>query len=628
MAEPEASDGGAAAPVEELASVVIRFTGDSGDGMQLTGTEFTRASALDGNDVATFPDFPAEIRAPAGSLAGVSGFQVQFSSNNIYTAGDVPDVLVAMNPAALKTNVADLAPGGILIIDSGAFKKKNLEMAGYAQSPLDDDSLKSWRVVDVDVSKAVTTALQGTGLSTKDVMRTRNMYALGLIFWLYGRDPEREAESIRRKFARRPEVAEANVRAFEAGYHFGETTEIFDATYRVPAAKLEPGLYRSITGNEATALGIAAAAQLSGRPLFYGSYPITPASDILHVLSGYRHFGVTTFQAEDEIAAVASAIGASFGGAIGVTGTSGPGFALKQEGVGLAIMAELPLVIVNVQRGGPSTGLPTKTEQADLMQALFGRNGEAPLAVLAPATPAECFELAIEAVRLAVAHMCPVVLLTDGGLANGAEPWRLPDLERLRSIPVTYRTDPEGFGPYQRDPETLARPWAVPGTPGLEHRIGGLEKADGSGEVSYDAANHERMIELRQAKVDRIADRLPPAELFGDDDGDLLIVGWGGTYGALHQATQALRSAGHAVSQLHLRYLNPMQRNVPELLRRFDRVLVAELNSGQLRRLLRAEHLVPALGLNKLRGQPFRVSEVVEAARAALDGRAREEMWA
>jgi 2-oxoglutarate ferredoxin oxidoreductase subunit alpha len=599
MAEERPSDGGMSEPREsEVHAVVIRIAGDSGDGMQLTGSELTRASALARNDIATFPDFPAEIRAPAGSLAGVSGFQIQFSSSRVFTAGDAPEVLVAMNPAALKTNLAELEPGGLLIVDSGTFKSKNLEMAGYDSDPLEDGSLSGYRLVPVDISRAVTTALKGSGMSPREVLRTRNMYALGLLFWLYGRDAERESESIRAKFQRRPQVADANVTAFRAGYHFGETTELFDASYRVPPARLEPGTYRNITGNEATAIGIVAAARLSGRPLFYGSYPITPASEILHYLNTYRHYGITTFQAEDEIAAVTSAIGASFGGSIGVTGTSGPGFALKQEGIGLAVMAELPLVILDVQRGGPSTGLPTKTEQADLMQALYGRNGESPVAVIAPATPSECFALAIEAVRLATQYMCPVVFLTDGGLANGAEPWRLPDPDALESIRVDPCTEAAGFEPYRRDPETLSRPWAVPGTPGL--------------------------VGLRQAKVDRIADQLPPAGVFGDPQGDLLIVGWGGTFGALHQATEALRAAGHAVSHLHLRYLSPLQQNVGEVLCAFSKVLVAELNSGQLLQLLRARYGVPATGLNKIQGVPLKVGEVIEAARAQLGGEERK----
>lgn len=604
--------------VEELESVVIRFVGDSGDGMQLTGAEFTRAAALGGNDLATYPDFPAEIRAPAGSLAGVSGFQLQFASGAIFTAGDAPDVLVVMNPAALKTNLAALEPGGMLLLDAGAFKPKNLELAGYEQSPLDDGSLANYRLVSVDFSKQVATALQGSGLSTKEVQRTRNFFVLGLLFWLYQRPTKPEIDAIRRRFVRRAEIADANIKVFEIGYHFGETAELFQTRYRVPSAKLAKGHYRNVTGNEATALGIVAAGQLAGRPVFYASYPITPASEILHNLAGLVRYGVTVFQAEDEIAAVTSAIGASFGGSIAVTGTSGPGFVLKQEGIGLAVATELPLVIINVQRAGPSTGMPTKPEQADLLLTLFGRNSESPVAVLAPATPVECFEMTIEAVRLATEHMCPVVLLSDGSLANGSEPWLLPDLAELKPMRLVYRTDPEGFAPYLRNPETLARPWALPGTPGLEHRIGGLEKEDVSGSVSYDPINHEHMVRTRQAKVDRIARGLPPAEVFGGEEGGLLLVGWGGTYGALHEATRTLRAEGCAVGHLHLRYLNPLQSNVGEILKAFEQVLVAELNCGQLSMLLRDRFLVDAKRLNKVQGQPFQVREIVSAARALL----------
>jgi 2-oxoglutarate ferredoxin oxidoreductase subunit alpha len=619
---------GSGEPIEELPSVVIRFAGDSGDGMQLTGTEFTRAAAQAGTDLATFPDFPAEIRAPAGSLAGVSGFQLQFSSEQIYTAGDSPAVLIAMNPAALKTTLAELEPGGLLIVDRGTFKPKNLELAGYEESPLDDGSLTGYRVVPIDISKQVSVVLQGLGMSTRDVARTRNFFALGVVFWLYGRDHDREVRAIQEKFARRPEVAEANVAAFRAGYHFGETTELFDATYRVPRAKLEPGTYRNITGNEATALGFVAGARLAGRHLFYGSYPITPASDVLHYLANYRHYGVTTFQAEDEIAAVASAIGASFGGSVGITGTSGPGFALKQEGIGLAVMAELPLIVIDVQRAGPSTGMPTKTEQADLFQALYGRNSESPVAVVAPATPTDCFPMAIEAVRLALTHMCPVVYLSDGSLANSAEPWKLPDPDELEPIEVRFRTDPAGFAPYVRDPETLARAWAIPGTAGLEHRIGGIEKEDGSGNVSYSPENHEHMTWVRQAKIDRIAADLAPAEVYGDPEGDVLLVGWGGTFGSLRQATAVLRGQGTSVSHLHLRYLNPLQSNVAEMLEHFGSVVVAELNSGQLLSVLRSRFGVDAKGFNKVQGQPFRVAEIVEAARKLLPARARRGLRA
>jgi 2-oxoglutarate ferredoxin oxidoreductase subunit alpha len=619
----QSNGSGAGAEREILDSVVIRFAGDSGDGMQLTGGEFTRQSAVEGNDISTFPDFPAEIRAPAGTLYGVSGFQLQFSANEIFTAGDEPQVLVAMNPAALRTNLPDLVPGGMLIADAGAFKKKNLELAGYAENPLENGSLDSYQLVAIDMAKAVSAALQGGGLSTKDVQRTRNFYALGLVFWLYGRDPKAEVDSIRKKFARKPDLADANVTVFHAGYAFGETTELIPSSFSVPAAKLESGRYRSITGNEATSIGLVAGALLADRRLFYASYPITPASSILEALSSYQSYPVTAFQAEDEIAAVAAAIGASFGGSLAVTGTSGPGFALKQEGVGLAVMAELPLVIIDVQRGGPSTGLPTKTEQGDLLQAIYGRNSESPVAVVAPCTPADCFTMAVEAIRLAVQHMCPVVYLSDNTLANGAEPWLLPDPASLPKIEIKPPPSADGFAPYLRDPETLARPWAPPGNSGLEHRIGGLEKEDVSGEISYDPENHEHMVHTRQAKIDRIADRIEPAEVHGDQDGDLLIVGFGGTYGALHQAVNRLREEGHRVGHLHLRYLSPLQRNVGELLKNYRNVIVAELNSGQLSMILRSKFLVDCKPLNKMQGVPFKVREVVEAARKILPGSAQ-----
>ena len=604
--------------VKELESVVIRFAGDSGDGMQLTGTEFTREAALSGNDVSTLPDFPAEIRAPAGSLAGVSGFQLQFSSTPISTAGDAPDVLVAMNPAALKTNVRDLVPGGVLLVASGAFKKRNLELAGYASNPLEDGSLSSYRVIEIDFSKQVSEVLKGRRLSTKDVQRTRNMFALGLLFWLYGRDAERGIGALERRFARRPEIAEANVAVFRHGYDFGETAELFDATYRVPAAKLPAGRYRSITGNEATAIGIVAAGKLAGREVFYGSYPITPASDILHYLSDLTRYGVTAFQAEDEIAAVTAAIGAAFGGAIGITGTSGPGFALKQEGINLAVVTELPLVVIDVQRAGPSTGMPTKPEQGDLFQALLGRNSDSPVIVIAPRSPSDCFGAMIEAVRLAIEHMTPVMYLSDGSIANSAEPWLLPDPDTIPRIEARELPDAERFAPFLRD-ENFVRPWAVPGMPGLEHRIGGLEKEDVTGNVSYDPENHEHMFRVRQAKIDKVALRLPPAEIEGPSRGDVLLVGWGGTYGSLHQATSKLREEGHAVGHLHLRYLNPLQSNVGELLERYRTVVVAELNRGQLRTILRDRFLVEASGLNKMKGQPFKVAEVMDALRPLLE---------
>ena len=623
----ESGDGRSASDsVTQLASVVIRFAGDSGDGMQLTGAEFTRAAAVSGNDIATFPDFPAEIRAPSGTLYGVSGFQLQFSSSEIFTAGDAPDVLVAMNPAALKTNIAELEPGGMIIVDSGSFKRKFLGLAGYEANPLEDGTLSGYRLIPVDMSRAVSVALKDSGLSPKDVLRTRNFYALGLLFWLYGRETAPELESIRQKFTSRPELADVNARAFELGYAYGETIELFDSTYRVPAAPLAHGRYRNITGNEATALGLVAASLLSDRRVIYASYPITPASAILESLARHRSYPVTAFQAEDEIAAVTAAIGASFAGAIGVTGTSGPGFALKQEGIGLAVMTELPLVVIDVQRAGPSTGMPTKPEQSDLLQAVYGRNGESPVAVLAPATPKECFQFALEAVRLAVQHMCPVILLSDGSIANGSEPWRLPRVEDLERIDPGRPLAPGPFEPYARDPETLVRPWAVAGEPGLEHRIGGLEKADGSGDISYDPENHAHMTQVRSLKVDRIADRLPPARLFGPSSGELLVIGFGGTFGALRQATHILQQEGHTVSHLQLRYLNPFQRNVGELLRGFRMVLVAELNSGQLRMMLRSRFLIDALGLNRVEGRPLRVRDVLYEARTLLNTENREEL--
>ena len=615
-------------PVSELENVVIRFAGDSGDGMQLTGTEFTKSAALEGDDISTFPDFPAEIRAPAGTLAGVSGYQVHFSSQEVFTPGDQPDVLVVMNPAALRINLPDLAPGGILIVNTGTFTAQNLEKVGYKSNPLNDGSLSGYQAYAIDISRQVTLALEGVGLSAKEVARCKNFYALGLMFWLYSHPTEREEKSIRQKFQKNPQLAEANVKAFRAGYNFGETTELFTSRFLVPPAPIEPGTYRHITGNEAAAIGFVAAARLSGLPLFYGSYPITPASDILHTLSMYRHYGVTTFQAEDEIAAVTAAIGAAYAGAIGLTGTSGPGLALKGEAIGLAVMTELPLVIVDVQRGGPSTGLPTKTEQADLLQAMFGRNNECPVAVVAPATPVDCFQMAIEAVRIATRHMCPVIYLSDGYLGNGAEPWKLPDIASLPKIDVAFRTDPEGFYPYLRDPETLARPWAIPGTPGLEHRIGGLEKEDVTGNVSYDPLNHEHMVWTRAEKIARIAHEIPDAEVYGDPSGDLLVVGWGSTYGAITHAVKILRHGGHRVSSMHLRYLNPMPANVGDVLARFRRVLVPEMNLGQLLMILRAKFLVDAVGLNKVQGRPFKVSEIVMKAEDLLGVREQTQLVA
>lgn len=602
---------------EALESVVIRFAGDSGDGMQLTGSQFTHTTAMMGNDLATFPDFPAEIRAPAGTTYGVSGFQIHFAAHDIMTPGDAPDVLVAMNPAALKTNLADLKQGGLLIVNEGAFVKGNLSKAGYASNPLEDKSLVGYRLISIDISKLTLQSVEAFGLGTKDALRSKNMWTLGMVLWLFGRDLEPTITWLRQKFAKEPDIAEANIAALKAGHAYGETAELPSGIgpYEVPKAKLPPGLYRNITGNEALAWGLAAAGKLSGLKIVLGSYPITPASTVLHSLAKLKNYGVVTFQAEDEIAAVCAAIGASWGGAIGVTTTSGPGVALKTEGIGLAIMLELPLVVVDIQRGGPSTGLPTKTEQSDLLQAVWGRNGDSPLAVLAACTPGDCFGLAIEAVRIAIKYMTPVMLLTDGYLANGAEPWRIPKSADLPQIEVTFQKDrPEGFHPYLRNPETLARPWAIPGTPGLEHRIGGLEKGFDSGNISYDPSNHHKMTKTRAAKIAGIANDVPEQTIeVGEDQGDLLVVGWGSTYGAITAAVRRAREQGHEVSQLHLRYINPFPRRLGELLRGFKRVIVPEMNNGMLSKLLRAEYLVDAIGINKISGQPFKVSEIEQA---------------
>lgn len=604
--------------VQELDRVTIRFCGDSGDGMQLTGTQFTRTAAVYGNDISTLPDFPAEIRAPAGSLPGVSGFQLSFSSSEIYTPGDEPDVLVAMNPAALKTNLMDLPAGGALIVNQDAFTQQNLTKAGYAGNPLTDGSLKQYSLFEIPISTLNARALEGLEMTTKQVDLTKNFFALGVMFWLYERSMDPTIRWVQNRFGAKPVIAEANIRALKAGYAFGETTEIFHTHYRVKPAHLSPGTYRNITGNEATALGFVAASQLAKRQLFYGSYPITPASDILHQLAGYKNFGVKTFQAEDEIAAIGSAIGASYGGAMGMTASSGPGIALKTEAMGLAAMVELPLVVVDVQRAGPSTGMPTKTEQADLLQIMFGRNSDSPIPIVAPATPSECFDYAIEAWRIALKYMTPVVYMSDAFLATGAEPWKVPDVDDLPNIEVSNWTVKETFHPYDRDPVTLARPWAVPGTPGLEHRIGGLEKADISGNVSYDPDNHHRMQTLRAQKVAGIADDIPDLQVYGADTGELLILGWGSTYGAIRSAVDRLQADGRSVSHAHLRHLNPFPRNTGDVLRNFKRVLIPELNLGQLRMLIRARYLVDAVGLNRVRGKPFRIAEVEEAARLVL----------
>ncbi|MCU0621276.1 MAG: 2-oxoacid:acceptor oxidoreductase subunit alpha [Gemmatimonadales bacterium] len=598
-------------PVEELESVVIRFAGDSGDGMQLAGDEFSQSIAESGHDFATHPDYPSEIRAPVGTLFGVSGYQVQFSSHEVFTSGDAADVLVAMNPAALKVNLPDVKYGGMIIVNTGAFTAANLAKAGYTSSPLDDDSLAHYRVVPIDVSGLTANALRDSGLSRKEVGRCKNYFALGLMLWLYHRPLEAEVADIERKFAKAPALAAANIAALRAGHLHGDNAELFPVTYDVKPAPIAPGTYRSVTGNQATALGLVAASERSGLPLFLGSYPITPASDILHTLASLRHFQVTTFQAEDEIAGICSAIGASYGGALGVTTTSGPGMALKTEALGLAVMTELPLVVVNVQRGGPSTGLPTKIEQADLLQAVHGRNGECPVPVLAARSPADCFDCALEAVRLATRYMTPVILLSDGGIANSSEPWRIPEPGMLPDLTVRFRTDPHNFHAYDRD-EHLARAWVRPGTPGLEHRIGGLEKDAVTGNLSGDPRNHQRMVETRAAKVAGIAHDLPPLAVHGSPSGELLVVAWGSTWGAVAQAVEQVAARGLAVGHVHLRHLNPFPPDLGDLLRRYRRVLVPELNLGQLASLLRARYLVDVVSFGKVQGRPFRVAELVE----------------
>jgi 2-oxoglutarate ferredoxin oxidoreductase subunit alpha len=608
-----------AKPVEQVDSVVIRFAGDSGDGMQLTGGRFTSETAILGNDVSTFPDFPAEIRAPAGSLPGVSGFQVHFADHDILTPGDMPDVLVVMNPAALKTNLDDLPKGRTLILDTDAFSDKNLQKAGYAANPLEDGSLDEYQVHAVPLTSMTIEALKEFGGVTKrEAERSKNMFALGLMSWLYGRPTESTTDFLRSKFAKRPEIAEANVKAFNTGYHFGETSEGFAVQYEVRPAKLEPGLYRQITGNTALAYGLIAASRLSGLPLFLGAYPITPASGILEELSRHKHFGVRTFQAEDEIAAAGAALGAAFGGSLGVCTSAGPGVVLKSETIGLAVTLELPMVIIDVQRAGPSTGMPTKPEQADLLMVLFGRNSESPIPVVAAATPGGCFDAAIEAVRIALKYRTPVFLLSDAYLANGAEPWLIPDVASLPDISTEFATDPEGYEPYARDPDTLARPWAIPGTPGLEHRIGGLEKADRTGNVSYDPENHDLMTRLRAQKVAGIAADIPELEVDHQEGADLLVLSWGGTYGPVAAGVRRARNAGGKVAHAHVRHLNPFPRNLGDVLRSYDRVLVPEMNLGQLLKLVRAEFLVDAVGYNKVRGKPFRSSEIADAIGAML----------
>jgi len=607
-------------PVEERDDVVIRFAGDSGDGMQLTGTQFMNESALAGNDLATFPDFPAEIRAPAGTLAGVSGFQLHFSSRRVFTPGDQPDVLVVMNPAAFAVNIGDLVDGGILIADTDGFGKANLRKAGFDDDPLEEEALgRRVRVFKVPVTKLTSQALAELKLPNKTVVRCKNFFALGLCSWLFNRPTEETLKWIGAKFRKSEALVEANTRAFRAGWNFGETAGLFASSYRVAAAEIEPGRYTSVTGNKAVAYGLMAGAAKAQKKLVYASYPITPASDILHELAAQKNFGTVTFQAEDEIAAVCAAIGASYGGAVGVTGTSGPGVSLKGEALGLAVIVELPLVIVNVQRGGPSTGLPTKTEQADLLQALYGRHGECPMPVIAASTPSDCFDVAFEAVRVAIKYMTPVLVLTDGYLANGSKPWKLPAFDELPEIPSKFWTQAMGFHPYLRDEDTLSRPWVIPGTPGLEHRVGGLEKDYDSGNISYVPANHERMCRIRASKVERVADDFEPLEVGGSADADTLIVGWGSTHGVIEEAVRRLSAEGTEVAHVHLRWLNPLPRDLGGILSRFKRVIVPEMNLGQLVRVLRDTYLVDARPVSKIEGQPFKTSELVERIRAIIE---------
>ncbi|GAB2823707.1 2-oxoacid:acceptor oxidoreductase subunit alpha [Lentzea nigeriaca] len=603
----------------KLDRVVIRFAGDSGDGMQLTGDRFTSEAAAFGNDLATQPNFPAEIRAPQGTLPGVSSFQLHFADYDILTPGDRPDVLVAMNPAALKANVVDLPDGGILIVNTDEFTKRNLTKVGYDSNPLEDESLAKFQVHKVAMATLTIGALEETGLGKKDAERAKNMFALGLLSWMYHRPTEGTERFLREKFAKKPDIAEANVLAFRAGWNYGETTEAFAVTYEVAPAKLNVGTYRQITGNTATAYGIVAAAQRSKLPVVLGTYPITPASDILHELSKHKNFDITTVQAEDEIAGIGIALGASYGGALGVTSTSGPGIALKSETIGLAVMTELPLLVIDVQRGGPSTGLPTKTEQADLLQAMFGRNGESPVPIVAPQSPSDCFDAVLDAARIALKYRTPVLFLSDGAVANGSEPWLIPDVDSLPDLTVEFATDPETFQPYARDPETLARPWAVPGTPGLQHRIGGLEKQDVTGNISYDPENHDRMVRLRQAKIDGIE---VPDVVVDDPSGEakVLVVGWGSSYGPIGAAARRVRKLGLPVAHAHLRHLNPFPKNLGEVLRKYDKVIVPEMNLGQLALLLRAKYLVDAVSYTKVQGLPFKAEELQNVLADVIKG--------
>lgn len=605
--------------IQQLSEVTVRFAGDSGDGMQLTGSQFSETTAFVGNDLNTLPDYPAEIRAPAGTIYGVSGFQLHFSSEDIHTPGDSPDVLVAMNPAALKKNLRELKKNGIIIVNSDAFDLKNLKLANYAANPLEDGTLAGFTVFTVPISSLTENALEGTSLSPKEVARCKNFFALGLMYWLFNRPVENTVEWIKDKFKKNPQFIDANTKALIAGFNFGENTEAFTTRYSVEPAKLPKGTYRNISGNEATAYGFLAASVRSGLQLYLGSYPITPASEILQQLSYFKNFGVKTFQAEDEISGIVSAIGASFAGDLAITSTSGPGLALKTEALGLAVMTELPLVIIDVQRGGPSTGLPTKTEQADLLQAVYGRNGEAPVAVIAARTPRDCFYMAIEASRIALKYMTPVILLTDGYIANGTEPWKIPSVDSLPKIEVKFRKEKEGFYPYLRD-EFLARPWAIPGTPDLEHRIGGLEKADVYGNVSYDPDNHDKMIHLRAQKIKNIENDIPLLEVDGEPTGDLLVLGWGGTYGSIKEAVSKARSQGYKVSQAHFRYLNPFPKNTGEVLKGFKKVLIPEINLGQLSKIIRSEYLVDAIQLNIVRGLPLKISDILDKIKEVYGG--------
>ncbi len=608
-----------ATPVKSLDTVTVMFAGDSGDGMQLTGTQFSNTTAQLGNDLNTLPDYPAEIRAPIGTIYGVSGFQLKFSSTDIHTPGDSPDVLVAMNPAALKKYLGTIKKNATIIANVDSFDAKNLKLAGLETNPLKDGSLNGYKVYEVPITSLTKEALKDVDISAKDVLRSKNFFALGMMYWMFSRSMEPTLKWLDQKFKNKPNIAEANKKALKAGYYYGDTTEIFTTRYEIEPAKLPPGTYRSISGNEATAIGFVAASVQSGHQLYLGSYPITPASDILHYLTKYKNFGVKTFQAEDEIAGIASAIGAAFGGSLAITTTSGPGLALKTEAAGLAVMTELPIVIVNVQRGGPSTGLPTKTEQADLLQAMYGRNGESPVVVLAASTPSDCFYMAMEASRIAMKYMTPVILLTDGYIANGTEPWRVPHESELPKFNHELETNPEGFKPYKRD-ENLSRPWAIPGTPGLEHRIGGLEKANITGNVSYDPDNHDLMCKLRQEKIERIALDIDDVVVDGDEEGELLVVGWGGTSGTITEAVIRARKDGYKVSRIHLKYINPFPKNLGEVLSKFDKILVPEINLGQLSKVLRSTYIIDTIQFNKMRGLPFKINDIKEKIEEILGG--------